>query len=300
MKLFYYQGNNFGDKLNPIIWNSLASELFDDDESTVLIGIGTLINSNAPRLPRKIVFGSGVGYMEPATIDDTWKFYCVRGPLSAQALRLPEGSAITDPAILLKQLIIEPVIATNEICFMPHHVSAQYADWREICKKANITYLDPADDTHTLIRKIRGAKLVIAEAMHAAVVADAFRVPWVPVKCYDHILGFKWEDWCLSVGVPYEPITIPSVWDIDRTYSSSELLKIKVKRGLKDIGIWSGNWTPVLPATNLEKIEDSVVSRLTRLASGEHAYLSSDCKYMDNMSRLQEKLEKLLRDYGKQ
>jgi succinoglycan biosynthesis protein ExoV len=296
MKLFYYQGNNFGDKLNPLIWNALAPELLDEDETTVLIGIGTLINSNAPALPKKLVFGAGAGYMSPAKIDDTWKFYCVRGPKTARQLGLKECVAITDPALLLTRICTEPVVRTEEICFMPHHVSSEYADWGAICTKAGITYLDPADDTEFLIRKIRAAKLVIAEAMHGAIVADAFRVPWIPVQCYEHILGFKWEDWCESMSLTYRPEIIPCVWDCDRKFTVRERSIAKLKRGLIRVGIWSDNWTLPLPATNIQKVEGMIVAALSKLAVGNQAVLSDEKVQNVALDRLLFQLEKMKED----
>lgn len=297
MKLFYYQGNNFGDKLNPIIWNTLAEGLLDDDDSKILVGIGTLINSNVPVSPEKFIFGSGAGYMNSAKVDDKWHFYCVRGPLTASLLNLDSRLAITDPALLLREIYTDPVASTGEVCFMPHHVSADYADWRAICAKAGITYLDPADETDWVIEKIRGARLVIAEAMHAAIVADAFRVPWVPLQIYDHILGFKWEDWCQSMQLPYKPVTVPSVWDADRLLSNSEKAKAWIKRGLKGAGIWSDNWTPALPAPNLRKIEDQVLMTLQSLSQGSDAYLSNEAVQQRALDRLLQTLELMKRHH---
>lgn len=299
MKLFYYQGNNFGDKLNPLIWNALIPDVLDDDDSTVLVGIGTLINSNAPALPRKVVFGAGAGYMSPARIDDSWDFYCVRGPLTAKTLGLDPRLAITDPALLLTQVVTAPVTPRGDVCFMPHHTSTEHADWGAICAKAGITYLDPAADMHDVLTKIRGARLVIAEAMHGAIVADAFRVPWVPVQCYDHILGFKWEDWCQSMSMSYHPQSIASVWDVDRTLSPRDRLAAKVKRGLRRAGIWTDNWTPPFPATNIHQVEESVIASLTRLSSGEGAMLSDETVQKTALARLMEQVDRINKNYAK-
>lgn len=301
MKLFYYKDpiGNFGDDLNSLIWYGLAPELFDDDGSEVLVGIGTLINSRAPLAPTKYVFGSGVGYHQFPTIDEKWQFYCVRGPLSAQRLGISPSLAITDPAVLLTQVLPERrVEQTGMVSFMPHHASSRFADWKALCEKAGINYIDPAYDIHETIFQMRRSRLVIAEAMHAAIVADAYRVPWIPVQCYEHILGFKWEDWCQSMAVPYRPQTLPSVWDIDKTLNPRDRLAANVKRGLRGMGIWKGDWTPPPPAKNVRQVEDAVVGALSRLASSGESYLTDERLQSVALERLLGQIDQLKRDYA--
>lgn len=302
MKLFYYKDpvGNFGDDLNPWIWYSLAPELFNDDDSDVLVGIGTLINSRAPEAPTKYVFGSGVGYHTFPNIDDKWKFYCVRGPLSAQRLGLDPALAITDPAVLLTQVVPDrPVPKTGMVSFMPHHASSRFADWRRLCKLAGINYIDPANDINDTLFQIRQSRLVIAEAMHAAIVADAFRVPWVPVACYDHILDFKWDDWCKSLDMPYTPHKIASIYDMERGFTLEQKVKTGIKRRLRGMGIWTDNWTPPVPETNRAEVEDKVVASLAALAGSAAPSLSEDRNQRISIDRLLDKLEEVRRDVAR-
>src|SRR5690606_31984382 len=46
-------------------------------------------------------------------------------------------------------------------------------------------------------------KLVIAEAMHAAIIADSYRVPWVSVSSSRRINAFKWQDWAASLRMTH-------------------------------------------------------------------------------------------------
>ena len=70
--------------------------------------------------------------------------------------------------------------------------------------------LDPLADSEETVQRIRKAKLVIADAMHAAIVADALRVPWIPVAISPQSNSFKWLDWALSLNLPYNPTTLPA------------------------------------------------------------------------------------------
>lgn len=301
MKLFYYKDptGNFGDDLNPLIWYTLAPELFNNDDSSVLVGIGTLINSRAPEAPQKYVFGSGVGYHQFPNMDK-WHFYCVRGPLSAQRLNLDKSYAITDPAVLLTQVLPQtPVQRTGMVSFMPHHASARFADWKGLCEKAGINYIDPANEMHDTILQFRQSRLVLAEAMHAAIVADALRVPWVPLVCYDHILDFKWDDWCQSLNMAYTPVKIDSIWDMETGFTMSQTVKTRIKRGLIGAGMWSDMWTPPVPRTNREQVEDRIVSSLRALAATGTGCLSEDRYHHESVTRLMEKLGEVRKDVAK-
>ena len=297
MELYYYKGGNFGDELNPWIWQELIPEIFGDDKETLFLGIGTLINSNVPENVPKIVMGTGVGYVKPVALDEKWRFYCVRGPLSARSLGLDKSLSITDPAVLLTQVATDPYASHGHICYMPHHDSLLLADWGDICQKAGLLFLDPRTDAKDLVSKIRGAKLVIAEAMHGAIVADAFRVPWIPVIAYDHILSFKWEDWCQSLGLMYRPQMMMSIWDRSEMLPMKRLAKETVKRGLKKAGIWSDRWSPLVPNSNRHRVEASVISQLIKLAEKGEQFLSADKCHHESIERLLEKVLEVKRDY---
>jgi succinoglycan biosynthesis protein ExoV len=86
---------------------------------------------------------------------------------------------------------------------------------------ANIEYVNPEQDGKAVIGRIRSAKLVIADSMHGAIIADAMRVPWIPVVTSPRINTFKWMDWTSSVGLPYAPYLLghSSVYDLLRNSS---------------------------------------------------------------------------------
>lgn len=217
MRLHYYQDRrgNFGDDLNPWLWERLIPDLLDGDGRTLLVGIGTILNDRLPWGPGKVVFGAGFGYGAIPVVDERWRFYCVRGPRTAAALGLQPDLAITDPAILMRHFL-PPIddAQRSGIVFVPHRESviradALHADLCRACTLAGVTYIDPGGPLMPLLQALRSATLVLAEAMHAAILADAFRVPWIPVQLFDHILGSKWLDWTDSLRVSYRPNHYP-------------------------------------------------------------------------------------------
>lgn len=215
MKLYYYDRHaNFGDGMNAWLWPRLLPGCFDADDGISFSGIGTIIGPEMPPARHWIVFSSGVGYggVPPGFGGSGWSIVAVRGPLSAAALGLEAKTAITDGAILLASLPEYAPLSEHEragVIFIPHHQTDGDADWQEVCRRAGVEYLPARLDSREVIGRIRGAKLVLAEAMHAAIVADTMRVPWVPITGSPQVNSFKWLDWTRSLGMPYQPIALP-------------------------------------------------------------------------------------------
>lgn len=215
-KLYYFRCEkpNFGDELNPWLWPRLAPQLLDDDDGELFLGIGTILNDGLPAAPRKLVFGSGYGYGNPPSIDpEKWRFHCVRGPLTARALGLPPELAVCDPAILLRRLPWPVATRRYPVSFIPHWESLDRGHWAQVCEYADVHFIDPTAPVEQVVAEIRGSELVIAEAMHGAIVSDAMRVPWIAVDPQLHMHSPKWLDWCASINVPYKPLALrPSGW----------------------------------------------------------------------------------------
>jgi succinoglycan biosynthesis protein ExoV len=211
MRNYYFQGRipNFGDDLNALLWPRLIPEaLHDDGSDAMLLGIGSILFDTFPPALRKVVIGSGyAGYTPKPDVDDKWTFYFVRGPRTAAALGLDPELAITDAAILLRTVYPELGKATKKypISFMPHWESAEFGTWKEVTDAAGINLIDPRSTVESTLEQLSGTELLITEAMHGAIAADALRVPWVPVIPNNKKHHFKWLDWCDSLDIPYRP-----------------------------------------------------------------------------------------------
>ncbi len=221
MKLHYWSAEpNFGDSLNPWLWSRLIPDnLWRSNPGDLLVGIGTLLNSNLNDYPRQMkrVFGSGVGYRAlPSVNEREWKFYCVRGPLSARVLGLDvEKMAITDGALLIRPFVRPSDQKTFRYAFMPHLDSCALA-WRRICEELGVCYIDPRASVEDVLFSLGRSEVVVTESLHGAIVADLLRIPWIPVKMSQALLQFKWDDWCGSVALPYHPHPLRFVNDLPR------------------------------------------------------------------------------------
>ena len=89
LNLYYFRGQkpNFGDELNAWLWPKILDGVWNDLDNSIFLGIGSIIYDSFPIEKKKIVFGAGYGGYTPLpVIDHNWKFYFVRGKLTAKAL----------------------------------------------------------------------------------------------------------------------------------------------------------------------------------------------------------------------
>ncbi len=216
MKIHQTHGveHNFGDELNAWLWPELFPRLFDGAADGVhFVGIGSILDERLPVGGLNVVLGTGTGYARAPDIQATpahWRIYGVRGPLTAQLMSLPDAAVLTDPAILLAR---HPrwkarAAAAGNVLFVPHWKSVLFGQWPLACAMNGIEFVDPRDDAQAVIDRIAGARLVIAESMHAAIIADALRVPWIPIVLSREVAPFKWTDWAATVGVEYAPLLL--------------------------------------------------------------------------------------------
>jgi hypothetical protein len=211
MKLFYFRGHvpNFGDELNTWLWERLLpADFFDDDDSELFLGIGSILEDRLPKEPRKIVMGSGyAGYTgAPDMHDGSWEVGFVRGPLTARLLGLPREKAICDGAVLLRALDLPgPAKRRHDVAFMPHFESLDRGLWERACALAGIPIIDPREEVPSVIAQLRATRMLVTEAMHGAIVADALRIPWVAALPINRAHRLKWRDWAAALDLEVGP-----------------------------------------------------------------------------------------------
>ncbi|MCB1840086.1 MAG: polysaccharide pyruvyl transferase family protein [Alphaproteobacteria bacterium] len=256
---------NFGDMLNKHIWGRYFGPYLSHEDKVLMFGIGTVLGEDIGDAEQVIVCGSGCGYSRKIDRIDTSHFHIffVRGKLTAKLLGLPDSIAITDPGILTPESF-PPGPKHGRVVYVPHWESSSNPLWKIACERAGIEYVDPLGDIDEIMRSISGAKLVIAEAMHAAIVADSYRVPWVAVTTSARINQFKWNDWAGSLEmVPtffhFAPLG-PS--DYFRTLTSSKDKEIRLEevKDMKEEGASSSSG----PKAVLKKIYKVLVPAFIR------------------------------------
>lgn len=213
MILYRWQGQstNFGDELNTLLWPRLLPDLFDvgrfgsgrrDDSrcdasgAVRFLGIGSVLDARHPAQPVKLVAGSGYGgYERKPRLDETWIIHWVRGPRTAATLGLPARLALGDPAVLVPPALGLERAEGQDVGFMPHFENAAWGAWQQAAELAGVRLIDPRMPPLGIIHAIRGCKLLLSEALHGVIVADALRVPWIAIQPSARIHRPKWGDW---------------------------------------------------------------------------------------------------------
>lgn len=200
---FHAAEGNFGDDMNAWFWDAVLPGWRDWPADATLMGIGTVLTAENLPAGRRLVVGSGTGYGTPPDLAPAadWDIRAVRGPRTAARLGLDPALGLGDPAILLPRLAqFADIPRGNDTVFVPHYKTVALCDWPALCAGLGIVYQSPSDPAETVIRRLAGAGQVIAESMHAAIVADAFGTPWRVVRIARAFNDFKWGDWAESLG----------------------------------------------------------------------------------------------------
>lgn len=274
MHLEYFQSphGNLGDDLNSWFWDEVLPGFRDyrPHPEASLLGVGTILNEALPRTDAPcFVVGSGVGYGRPPRVGTPgFHFVAVRGPLSARSLGADRSLAIVDPAVLIPGLAqFQGVRERQGTVFVPHWESDLLGDWARICQRAGITCVSPRGESRGVIHRIASAHRVLAESLHAAIVADAFRVPWTPVITHPGILRFKWMDWAASVGARYAPVTLPGPTHREQNVGRSRELRLDPLPRPQTMEKTYGEWqaTRARPLQSAPSLWGRCTRRLRRL-----------------------------------
>lgn len=218
MELFYCKSPlpNFGDDMNAWFWDEIFPDFRTLAPGRTMFGIGSILwRANVDMFDDIVVMGSGTGVgILPDRFPDATLFQFVRGPRTAREFGLPADRAISDPACCTPLLpgMDPPRAPHGDAIFVPHAgTGALPLDWARVADGAGLRLVSPSGDSRAVIREIAGARLVVTESMHGAILADAYRVPWIVVAIKPNFTSFKWLDWAESVEV--DDLRIHSVLD---------------------------------------------------------------------------------------
>lgn len=212
MRLFYYKSKhgNVGDDLNKVLWPKVfGPSFFDDQSDRLFLGIGSIFD-NRPEIVkpgRPIVFGSGLRSKRKAPADPgLFDIRFVRGPLSASILEKTGAPYISDPAIISPlYLKAKPKEKLFRLGYVPYFMTPEHLN-KELAATIGAKIIPPTLPPQDFINEIASCDRILSEAMHGAILADAYRIPWAGCRLMSGLLEgrtslFKWMDWMRSLDI---------------------------------------------------------------------------------------------------
>ncbi|MDR0279429.1 MAG: polysaccharide pyruvyl transferase family protein [Paucimonas sp.] len=300
MKGIFAAGSaNVGDELNEWLLPALLGDIQRD--KVAVLGIGTLLNTHFCRrledAGQIMVLGTGAGYGAPPALDQRWHFHAVRGRRTARMLGLAADRAVADAAYLLASLDWRRSAHRHgEVVVVPHHRSLRYLDWQHVCERAGVRFLSPLLPAGEFMQVLAGARLVLSEAMHGAILADIARVPWQGFGFGGQFNLDKWLDWAEMFELDLDIHPLPGFYDPARfsegrplRYHLAKVLKVHASR----VGLGREKWKRMtLPAFRLEQAQARLVRQLKALAQ-QPGMLSSDDLLRLRVDQLYQRVEQL-------
>lgn len=268
---------NVGDDLNRWLWPRLSPGTFAARDEPLFVGIGSVVDKRLLNRGPVHIFGAGArGPNLGFAVPPDWTVSFVRGPLTARALGLRDGSWITDPAILVTEAIYEQDPCTSKevgcVGYVPHfRTEAVFVS--ALCDGLGLRHISPTLSVDAFLGELRRCRLVVTESLHGAILADAFRIPWVAVSSASRRIegathAFKWTDWLesmelssLPIPLRYPPLRLRS--QVVRSHLLVEASRSAAKTVVKlvdDQAAWSLSTDPVL-----DRKRDQMMSLVSEL-----------------------------------
>ena len=300
MKAVFAAGSaNVGDELNEWIWPALLGDI--EREGTSVLGIGTLLNKDFCRrladAKKILVMGTGAGYGPLPSVDERWSFHAVRGLRTAQALGLDADRAVADSAYLLATLDWPQLRQERgDVVVIPHHRSLNYVDWQTVCKQAGARFVSPLLPAAEFMQALAGARLMLTEAMHGAILADIVRVPWRGFAFGGQFNADKWLDWAEMFNLDPQTHTLAGFYDPalhgkgrPTSYHLGKLFKFNLGR----MGLGRSKWARItVPSFRVEKAQNKLARQLKDIALLP-GMLSADAIMTLRVNQLYERLDQL-------
>lgn len=210
MNLIYYKdkNGNFGDDLNPILFEALCNdrEFKSEFSNLSFYAIGSIITEKIKK-DSVVVFGTGLRYPYYKIDYSKWDIFFLRGPLSSSFIGKQEY--ISDAAYCLKTLrpdLFKSKKKEYKISIIPYFKTYDLFPWKHIGNILGVNIINPSDSVYNIINEIAKSERIIAGAMHGAIIADILRVPWLRLRLFAvnaesyFESDFKWIDWLLSIN----------------------------------------------------------------------------------------------------
>jgi hypothetical protein len=203
---------NFGEKINLKVAEYFFKDYLIDFHSNKKDDlIFSMVHSNGldeswiKSGTKNVYFGCGLGYNITNDINqfkkNIEKIFFVRGPLTASFL---DCEYVTDPAILFikTNYYKERVNSENDkVMFTCHNSLIRDISLIQNILNTDFHVVSISDPMEEIIEKMTNTKLLISSALHAIIIADLMRIPWIPINYQTLNCWIKFKDYAYSLGI---------------------------------------------------------------------------------------------------
>lgn len=194
---------NIGDCVTHVLLRTMGFDVVATESrfpADVFRGVGTL---PSPECVTGVVWGAGYSGapVDAATLNA--RIFAVRGPLTRFSLGLPDWTPLGDPALLLPRLFPFPAAFAKPI-FVPHVHNAEKPIPPDFPRVVSVSIADVHGSFFERLAEIVSSRFVLTNSLHAAIFAQAYRVPWALCLPPGHTLDMpaKWDDWFAYLALP--------------------------------------------------------------------------------------------------
>lgn len=193
-------GRNFGDQLTPVLLRHFGVPVtWARPPRCDLICVGSVL-SKVPNGWTGTVLGTG--FILPSMRKDLShaRVLGVRGELTRRRARLPRGTVLGDPGILVGDLLDDLTPSEGSPAILPHYVDHDMAR-----RHPGLPVINIRGEPREVIRQIASASVLYTSSLHGLIAADALGVPHV-LELSRTIGGlFKFLDYASAFGEVIRP-----------------------------------------------------------------------------------------------
>ena len=211
----WWTGNNWGDKLNPILIQKLSGKkpvlltkyIVTNKNKTTYSVIGSILNTEVTyfRDINLVVWGTGFISYQDRLLVRPQRICAVRGPLTREILvkqgfECPE--IYGDPALLYPRFFMPKVNKKYKLGIIPHFLDKKNKILDNFQNNSDVLLIDIQGGINEVVEKIMSCQKIASSSLHGIIAADAYGIPSTWIELSDKVTGngFKFFDYFQSVG----------------------------------------------------------------------------------------------------
>ena len=236
---YYDLENNWGDKVNPYIFEKLtgkevisSNSIFNFLNKTKILGVGSLIVGD---LSNSVIWGSGVIADQIKLEIKPKEILALRGYYSLKKIQEVGGNCeiFGDPVLLFPEIFsAENSVKKYKYGIVPHFKDKSSIGIQKIHDLQNpeIKIIDIQSGIEDFVNDILSCENILSSSLHGLILAEAYGIPTCRLVFSEKLLGgdFKFYDYYSGVGIT----TMETVFLHD---DISDLKNILNKCSLKDL-----------------------------------------------------------------